>query len=46
MATRKVGRNAGDGRFIPVKQAQQNKKGAVVETIVIKPPAPAKKKPK
>lgn len=33
MVTRKVGRDAGDGRFIPVKQAEQNKKGAVVEKI-------------
>lgn len=40
MATRKVGRDAGSGQFIPVKKAQQNKKGAVVETIKV----PTKKK--
>jgi hypothetical protein len=33
MATRKIGRDAGTGRFIPVKKAQQQKKTAVVETI-------------
>ena len=33
MATRKIGRDAGSGQFIPVKEAQQNPKGAVVETI-------------
>lgn len=31
--TFKIGRNAGSGRFISVKAAQNNKKGAVVETI-------------
>ncbi len=31
--TRKVGRDAGSGRFIPVKEAQRRKKTAVVETI-------------
>lgn len=29
----KIGRNAGSGQFIPVKQAQAHKKTAVVETI-------------
>jgi hypothetical protein len=29
----KIGRNAKTGRFIPVKKAQQNRSGAVVETI-------------
>jgi len=29
----KIGRNASTGRFIPVKKAQADKKGAVVETI-------------
>lgn len=29
----KIGRNAGTGRFVPVKQAQGDKKGSVVETI-------------
>lgn len=38
----KIGRNAGTGRFIPVKKAQANKKGAVVETIK-RPPAKPKK---
>ncbi|SMC55307.1 hypothetical protein SAMN02746065_10482 [Desulfocicer vacuolatum DSM 3385] len=31
--TFKVGRDAGNGRFIPVKDAQRRKKTAVVETI-------------
>jgi hypothetical protein len=31
--TTKIGRNAGTGRFEPVKVAQQNPKGSVVETI-------------
>jgi len=31
--TRKVGRDAGTGRFIPVKAAERRKKTAVVETI-------------
>ena len=38
----KIGRNAGTGRFTTVKQAQANKKGAVVETIK-RPPAKPKK---
>ena len=29
----KIGRDAGTGRFKPVKQAQADKKGSVVETI-------------
>ena len=29
----KIGRHAGTGRFMPVKKAQQNKSGAVVENI-------------
>lgn len=36
MAVRKIGRDAGSGKFIPVKEAQQNKKTAVVETIKTK----------
>ncbi len=36
MGTRKVGRHAGTGRFIPVKKAQQLKDRAVVETIKTK----------
>lgn len=31
--TRKIGRDAGTGRFIPVKEAQRREKTAVVETI-------------
>ena len=31
--TYKVGRDAGTGRFIPVKTAERRKKTAVVETI-------------
>lgn len=31
--TFKVGRDAGSGKFIPVKDAQRQKKTAVVETI-------------
>jgi len=31
--TFKVGRDAGNGRFIPVKEAQRRTKTAVVETI-------------
>jgi hypothetical protein len=29
----KVGRDAGTGRFVPVKEAERRKKTAVVETI-------------
>ena len=45
MVTRKIGRNAGTGKFIPVAEAQKNKKGAVVETLPTKnpPPKPPKK---
>lgn len=38
----KIGRNAGDGRFTSVKQAKQQPKTHVVETIKRSPP-PAKK---
>lgn len=31
--TRKIGRDAGTGKFIPVAQAERRKKTAVVETI-------------
>lgn len=47
MATRKIGRDAGNGQFIPVKQAERNKKGAIVETIKVPkatPKPPVKKK--
>jgi len=36
MADRKIGRDAGNGQFIPVKVAQQQRKTAVVETIKVK----------
>ena len=38
--TRKIGRDAETGKFIPVKDAERRKKTAVVETIKI----PKKKK--
>lgn len=41
MATRKIGRDAETGKFKPVKEAQKDKPGSVVETIKI----PAKQKP-
>lgn len=48
MATKKIGRDAGTGQFIPVREAQQRKNTAIVETIKTpqtKPPAkPAPKK--
>lgn len=31
--TQKIGRNAGNGRFVPVKKAQSDPKHNVVETI-------------
>lgn len=36
----KIGRNAGDGRFTPVKEAKENPKTHIVETI--KPNGPTK----
>lgn len=33
MATRKIGRDAGTGQFITVKEARNRPKGAVVETL-------------
>ena len=36
MANRKIGRDARNGRFIPVKVAQSRKSTAVVETIKTK----------
>ena len=32
-ATRKIGRDAGTGQFIPVKEAERRRRTAVVETI-------------
>lgn len=40
MVTRKIGRDAGNGQFIPVKVAEKRKNTAVVETIKV----PSKKK--
>lgn len=37
MATRKIGRDAGTGQFKPVKEAQKDKKGSIVETIKTQP---------
>jgi len=36
MSTRKIGRDAGTGQFITVKEAKANPKTAVVETIKTK----------
>ena len=33
MAAKKIGRDAGSGKFIPVKQADKHPKTIVVETI-------------
>jgi hypothetical protein len=41
--TMKIGRNAGDGRFVPVKVAQQRPATHVVETIKRPPPPPPAK---
>ena len=49
MATRKIGRDAGTGKFIPVKEAERRKSTAVVETVKVPPPSaprPAKAPPK
>ncbi len=40
MATRKIGRDAGTGKFKPVKDAERDKKGSVVETIKTGKPKP------
>jgi ribosomal protein L19E len=44
MATKKIGRDAGTGKFKPVKEAQRDKQGSVVETIKTPPRGPSKKK--
>ena len=44
MVTKKIGRDAETGKFMPVAEAQKNKKTAVVETIKVKTPPPQKKK--
>jgi hypothetical protein len=46
MADRKIGRDAGTGQFKPVKEAQRDKRGSVVETIKSRPPAPPPPKKK
>lgn len=38
--TRKVGRDAGNGKFIPIKEAEKRPKTTVIETV----PVPEKKK--
>lgn len=46
MATRKIGRDAQTGKFKPVKDAQRDKEGSIVETIrtpLPKPPSKPKK---
>lgn len=44
MGTRKIGRDAKTGEFIPVKEAQRRPTTTVVETIKTKPtPKPTKK---
>lgn len=40
----KIGRDAGSGKFITVKQAQNHPQTAVVETIKRSPPSPAPRK--
>lgn len=46
MATRKIGRDAEDGRFKSVEEAKKDKKGSVVETIKIPSRKSAKPPPK
>ncbi len=40
----KIGRDAGTGQFMPVAEARQRKKTAVVETIKRPPMKPTKRK--
>ena len=40
MATRKIGRDAKTGEFIPVKEAKQRPNTTVVETIKVSKPKP------
>jgi hypothetical protein len=40
--TRKVGRDAGNGQFIPVREAERRKRTAVVETIGVSKRTPKK----
>jgi hypothetical protein len=46
MATRKIGRDAKTGEFIPVKTAERRKDTAVVETIKVTPGKAVVKPPK
>jgi len=46
MTTKKIGRDAGTGQFKPVKEAQKDKKGSVVETIKTPTKSPPPKKGK
>jgi hypothetical protein len=41
--TRKIGRDALNGEFIPVEEARRRKATAIVETIKVKPRGPKKK---
>ena len=44
MTTKKIGRDAGTGQIKPVKEAQKDKKGSVVETIKTPTKSPPPKK--
>lgn len=46
MATNQRGRNAGSGKFEPVDVARRDKKGAIVETVKPRSPAPPPPKKK
>lgn len=46
MPARKVGRDAGTGKFKSVKDAQKDKQGSVVETIKPPPKSPPPKRTK
>jgi len=45
MPTRKIGRDAGTGQFKPVKDAEKDKKGSIVQTFKT-PSKPSTKKGK
>ncbi len=38
--TTKIGRDAGNGQFIPVREAQRRPSTTVVETIPVRKPSP------
>ena len=46
ISSRKIGRDAATGKFIPVKEAERRKKTAVVQIIKIKPSSRAVSKQK